>query len=183
MLIGIDVLHEEGVIYLGFELSIFGGSFGGALVQKQAVSELMKLGDVTEQYGLALTEQQAIALVETRSISLSATGRTEFGGGVIEKIIYEFCDSPYISMRNYESTLHELIEIFYYYKNDSLDLLSDDELIKYMKKSFDGVCQGSLELLFGRELDTLARDLRFGRKHLEDTPTPEEDQEDEDDEY
>lgn len=54
-------------------------------------------------------------------------------------------------MYNYVETLHELIEIFYFYKNETLDLISDDELIKFMKNSFDGKCQGSLELLSGRE--------------------------------
>ena len=50
-------------------------------------------------------------IVETRTVSLKSNGRIEFGGGVVEKIIKEFCDSPYISMHNYVETLHELIEI------------------------------------------------------------------------
>jgi hypothetical protein len=90
------------------------------------------------------------------------TGRVEFGGGIVDKVILMFCDSPYISMHNYEETLHELIEIFYYYKNEALDLIGDDELIKYMKTAFNGICQGSLDLLAGRELYNLARGLRFG---------------------
>ncbi|WP_309446508.1 DUF6323 family protein [Desulfosporosinus nitroreducens] len=35
-----------------------------------------------------------IELVETRTFSLKSNGRIEFGGGVIDKIIKEFCDSP-----------------------------------------------------------------------------------------
>ncbi len=105
---------------------------------------------------------QALALVETRSHALKENGRIEFGGGVIDKIINEFCNSPYLSMHNYEETLHELLEIFYYYKNETLDLIGDEKLIRYMKNAFDGACQGSLELLSGRELYKLARNLRFG---------------------
>lgn len=141
-----------------FELSLF----TGALVEKQAVNEIMKCNDLTIKFGLVLTEAQALALVETRSFALKENGRIEFGGGVIDKIINEFCDSPYISMHNYEETLHELLEIFYYYKNETLDLISDDDLVKYMKSAFDGICQGSLELLSGRELYMLARNLRYG---------------------
>lgn len=165
---------------MGFELSLFGGCFNHALIQKQAVNEVMKYNDLTVKYGLVLTEQQAIALVETRSLALKETGRIEFGGGVIDKIIYEFCDSPYLGMYNYEEVLHELIETFYYYKNETLDLMSDDELIQYMKKSFDGICQGSLDLLSGRELDRLARDLRCGYSADDSEDT---DEEDEDGEY
>lgn len=132
------------------------------LIQKQAVNEVVKCNDYTERFGLVLTPAQAIELVETRSIALSNNGRIEFGGGVIDKIIKEFCDSPYISMHNYAQTLHELIEIFYCYKNETMDLISDDDLIKFMKSAFDGVCQGSLDLLSCRELYRLAKNLRFG---------------------
>jgi hypothetical protein len=143
---------------LGFEII----TFASGLIQKQAIGEVIKCNDYTEQFGLLLTQAQAIELVETRSLSLRDNGRIEFGGGVIDKIIKEFCDSPYISMQNYAATLHELIETFYYYKNETLDLISDDDLIKFMKSAFDGVCQGSIDLLSGRELYQLARNLRFG---------------------
>ena len=132
------------------------------LIQKHAVDEIEKCNNFTSGYGLTLSRQDAIELVETRTLSLKRYGRIEFGGGVIDKIIREFCDSPYISMHNYVETLHELIDIFYFYKNETLDLISDDDLIKFMKKSFDGKCQGSLELLSGRELDKMARNLRYG---------------------
>lgn len=141
-----------------FDLTLFSGS----LFQKQAVSEILRCNEMTGQYALALTEQQAVELVEARSYSLKNTGRIEFGGGVIDKIIQEFCDSPYISQHNYTQTLHELIEIFYYYKNETLDLMADDDLIKFMKKCFDGRCQGSLDLLRHRELEKMARRIRYG---------------------
>jgi hypothetical protein len=143
---------------LGFEII----PFASGLIQKQAIGEVIKCNDYTEQFGLVLTQAQAIELVETRSLSLRENGRIEFGGGVIDKIIKEFCNSPYISTQNYAVTLHELIETFYYYKNETLDLISDDDLIKFMKSAFDGVCQGSIGLLSGRELYQLARNLRFG---------------------
>lgn len=143
---------------MGFELI----PFSSGLIQKQAVDEVVKCNDYTERFGLSLTQAQAIELVETRSLSLRENRRIEFGGGVIDKIIKEFCDSPYLAMQNYSETLHELIETFYYYKNDTLDLISDDDLIKFMKTAFDGVCQGSLDLLSGRELYYLARNLRLG---------------------
>lgn len=152
-----------------------------SLIQKQAVDEIEKCNDLTFRFGLTFSRKDAIELVETRNFSLKSNGRIEFGGGVIDKIIKEFCDSPYISMHNYVETIHELIKMFYIYKNESLDLISDDELIKFMKNSFDGKCQGSLELLSGRELDKMARNLRYGYapEYSEDNEYEEE----EDDEY
>ncbi|MDD3224356.1 MAG: DUF6323 family protein [Clostridium sp.] len=143
---------------MSFELITFNSS----IIRKQAVYEIEKCNNVTANYGLVLNHQQAVELIETRTYALNVSGRIEFGGGVIDKIIKEFCDSPYISMHNYTETLHELIEVFYYYKNQTLDLISDDDLIKFMKKTFDGVCQGSLELLSCRELAKMARNLRYG---------------------
>ncbi len=160
---------------MGFELI----PFASGLIQKQAACEVIKCNDYTERFGLSLTQTQAIELVETRSLSLRDNGRIEFGGGVIDKIIKEFCDSPYISMQNYAETLHELVEIFYYHKNETLDLISDDDLIKFMKSTFDGVCQGSLDLLSGRELYRLARNLRFGLP----SDYSEDDVSEDDDEY
>ncbi len=145
-------------MYLSFELI----PFASGLIQKQAVAELIKCNEETERVGLALTQAQAIDLVETRAASLLNNGRIEFGGGVIHKIVREFCYSPYIYKENYVQTIHELIEIFYYYKNETMDLIADDDLIQFMKSAFDGVCQGSLDLLSSRELYQLARNLRFG---------------------
>ncbi|MEA4848126.1 MAG: DUF6323 family protein [Clostridiaceae bacterium] len=152
------------------------------LIQRQAVTEIEKCNGFTAQFGLILSRSDAVELVETRTLVLKSSGRIEFGGGVIDKIIREFCDSPYISMHNYAETLHELIEMFYYYKNETLDLMSDEDLIKFMKGSFDGKCQGSLELLSGRELANMARNLRYGYP-LDYSEDPLLDEEDEDDEY
>jgi len=164
-----------------FELTLFNSS----LIGKQAVNEVMKCNDQTEKFGLILTEVQALALIKTRSYALKENGRIEFGGGVIEEIIYKFCDSPFISMHNYEETLHELLEIFYYCKNDMLDLISDEELIDFMKIAFDGICQGSLELLVGRELFRLSHNLRYGYDpdYTDDSIELDEDDEDEYEQY
>lgn len=143
---------------MGFELTVLNPH----ILQKQAVDEIIKCNALTESHGLILSHAQAQELVETRSQALKATGRIEFGGGAIDKIINEFYDSPYISKDNYTQTLHELIEMFYYYKNETIDLISDVDLIKTMKSAFDGDCHGSLDLLSGRELFRLARNLRFG---------------------
>ncbi len=140
---------------MSFELELF----NSRLIQKQAISEVLKMNDETAKYGLTLTEQQAVDLVKTRSDSLKNAGRIEFSGGVIDKLILAFCDSPYITQENYEDSLHELMDIFYSFKNETLDRISDKHLISFMQKSFNGTCCGSLELLSERELPALARKL------------------------
>lgn len=153
-----------------------------ALIEKQAIIEIEKCNDFTAQYGLILSHHDVIELIETRNFALKSNGRIEFGGGVINKIIRGFCDSPYLTMDNYAETIHDLTEIFYFYKNETLDLISDDELIKFMKNVFDGRCQGSLELLSGRELENMARNLRYGYSPNYSVDTK-RDKEDEDEQY
>lgn len=127
-----------------------------------AREELLDCNALTGRFGLSLSDRQIDALIENRFDALRATGRVEFGGGILKKLIYAFCDSPYISQENYEETLAELQDSFYYYKNESEDRISDDDLIGYMKTVFDGVAQGSLEYLSCTSLEALCRKARLG---------------------
>jgi len=132
------------------------------MMNKLAITEIINCNEITFQYGLMLSQAEAQELVETRSEALKRYERIGFTGGIINKLIMEFCDSPYLSQFNYAATLNELIETFYYFKNETLDEISDDELISLMKQYFDQNCQGSIELLQNRELETLAHNIRFG---------------------
>lgn len=134
----------------------------------QAQREVLGCNEFTQRYGLALTPAQAKELVAARAQALRAAGRVEFGGGVIEKLIAAFSDSPYLSMHNYAETIHALLETFYYYKSESEDALTDAQLIEEMRHYFDGNCQGCIELLESRELEQLARNIRFGNRLYED---------------
>lgn len=126
------------------------------------IAELQACNDLTARYGLSLSETQIQTIAEKRFEALKDTGRIEFGEGILKKLIYEFCDSPYIAQENYADTLCELVDSFYYFKNESMDRISDEELIVFMKRHFDGECQGSLEYLSGTTLEELCRNTRYG---------------------
>lgn len=113
------------------------------------VANIKKCNEFTNKYGLILSDTQIESLMEKRIDILKNTGRIEFRTGIIDKIIKEFCDSPYINQENYVLTLYDLLDIFYEYKNETMDLVTDDELIKFMKKAFNGVCKGDTEYLSG----------------------------------
>ncbi len=136
-----------------------------ALLQAQAliaVQELVRCNEYTIRFGLHLSEAQANLLMEKRMETLYDTGRVEFGEGILKKLIFEFCDSPYIMQDTYIDTLLALQDAFYYFKNESLEQLSDDELISFMKRHFDGDCEGSLEYLTSTSLEELCRSTRYG---------------------
>ncbi len=127
------------------------------------IANIKKCNEYTTQYGLILSDDQINNLLERRKETLKETGRIEFREGIIDKLIKEFCDSPYINQENYATTLYELIEIFYEYKNETMDLITDDELIEFMKKSFDGICQGDIEYLSGTVMYKMRENLLSGK--------------------
>ncbi len=94
---------------------------------------------------------------------MRACGRIEFGGWIVEKTYMGLLRFPYITPDNYAGILDELVECFYFYKNETLDLCSDDEMVGFMVETFNGACGGSAELLRGREMEKFAAGLRCGR--------------------
>lgn len=128
--------------------------------QEATVNEIIELNKITEKYGLNLTKEQAIDLVNNRNNALKEVGRIELNGGMLEKLIYEFCDSPYLYKEEYLNTLEELTNIFYEYREEFDGKLTDDQIIKYMKNKFDTTCNGSLELLAYKELEYLKEHLK-----------------------
>lgn len=134
------------------------------LLENQTFNEIVNCNEFTIKYGLKLYEKDVREIIKTRSDALIKNGRIEFGNEIISKIITTFCDSPYISQQNYSETINELIEIFYNFKNETLDYISDDEAIEIMKEKFDNHCRGSLELLEGTVLYNIANNIRSGFK-------------------
>lgn len=141
--------------------------------QKQELTKVLDCNNYTKKFGIELTEEDVKELLLSRKSSLRREERVEFKESIMPKLIYAFCDSPYVYQDNYLETLQRLQEIFYLYKNESLDEWTDDELLQYMKEEFDGECQGSLDYLEETSLEKMARDVRrsshgFIRRYLED---------------
>ena len=130
------------------------------LSEQGQVDLLKKTNAYADQYGLCLTDADIQELIVRRRECLTEQQRVEFGNGILDKIIFAFCDSAYIYQDNYAETIAELQRIFYLYKNESLDEWTDDELIRIMRDAFDRECQGSLEYLEETLLDQFARNIR-----------------------
>lgn len=147
-----------------------------------AVNQILSCNEKTEYYGLSLTPKDAAALMKTRQEELRFNGRVEVGSETIAKLIEAFCDSSYITQRDYAQTLQQLIEIFYGAKTETENLISDDELIAFLRDSFETRCGGSLEALYERDVQKLAENLRNGVKDYTNM-NAEEDEEEPEEEY
>lgn len=130
------------------------------LNSQTGIQSILQTNQYTKQFGVTLSEEDSILLLNERKTNLKEQERVEFGGGILPKLIFTFCDSPYIYQDNFLDSLERLQEIFYLYKNESLDEITDEELLDYMKYKFDGTCQGSLDYLEDTCLERFARNIR-----------------------
>jgi hypothetical protein len=125
-----------------------------------ATRELEACNATIGRYGLALSAEGAQALVVGRSEALRTTHRVEFGGGVAKDLVLAFAGSPYVSQTTFVDTILELQELFYEFKNESLELVTDEELIAKMRSLFDDVANGDLGYLEEALFEGLARQAR-----------------------
>lgn len=135
-------------------------SFFLKLSEQNQMNLIKTTNEYTNQFGLCLTDDDIQDLLIRRRECLSEQQRVEFGTGILDKIIFAFCDSNYIYQDNYVESIARLQNIFYLYKNESMDELTDEELITMMRNAFDDECQGSLEYLEETYLDQFARNIR-----------------------
>ncbi|BCN30650.1 DUF6323 family protein [Anaeromicropila herbilytica] len=134
--------------------------------QKNEIQKVIECNEYTKKYGVILSEKDVIELYHSRKDALIEQERIELGGSILPKLIFQFCDSAYIYQDNYLEMLEGLQDIFYLYKNESLDELTDDELLEYMKEHFEEECQGSLDYLADTCLEDYCRNLREGNLRI-----------------
>lgn len=116
----------------------------------------------SEKYGLTLSAEDTEILMAEKPRILRDARRVEFGQGILPQMICVFCDSSYISQEDYVDTLIRLQEIFYLYKNEMHDEITDEELLSFMKEQFETVCFGDLEYLESTCLEIFAQAIRAG---------------------
>ena len=133
------------------------------LLQRQnQLAKVLETNQRAERYGLTLSEEEAGLILEERGRALKEQKRVEFGEGILPKIIDEFCDSAYLDQEHYVETLIRLQDIFYLYKNEMMDEITDDELLHFMKEQYEEICFGDLEYLESTCLSNFAQAIRAG---------------------
>lgn len=133
-----------------------------AVVKENQMKALKETNVYTERFGLALTEEDAAILVSERMDALKRQGRVEFGEGILSQLILAFCDSAYLNQENYRDSLARLLDIFYEFKTEALEQLTDEELINFMREQFDDICAGDFDYLEGTCLKNFAEAIRAG---------------------
>ena len=129
---------------------------------EQTKAELIRCNQITERYGLSLTEGEMQQLALRRTEALHAAGRIEFGSGILEKLARAFCDSPYLEQMEYAETLAQLQELFYLFKTECMERVSDDALVEAMRLIYNEAVHGDLTRLADADRNTIYRIVRTG---------------------
>ena len=85
------------------------------LSEKNQMNLIKKTNEYTSQFGLSLSDGDIRELMLRRKECLCEQQRVEFGKGILEKIIFAFCDSPFIYQENYAETIADLQASFNFY--------------------------------------------------------------------
>lgn len=125
-----------------------------------AYRELESCNPALGRHGLSLSAEDIQTLVAGRSEALRDTGRVEFGGGVVHDLVLAFAGSPYVSQDTFAETILDLQELFYEVKNETLEQVTDDELITKMRSLFDEFASGDIGYLEEALLEGLGRQVR-----------------------
>jgi len=131
-------------------------------LERQREEQLLCCNQVSEVYGLVLSRADCARLLAERRQVLKQEQRVELGRSILPELVTTFCASPYIRQDNYVEMLLRLQEIFFCYKNEMLDEISDEELLQFMRQQFDTVCFGDLDYLEGTCLNIFAQAIRAG---------------------
>ena len=97
--------------------------------EQNITTQVLQANQHSQRFGLVLTEEDAKLIARESSRTLKEQMRVEFGPGIAQKIIYEFCNSAYLNLNNFTNSIIRLQEIFYLYKNEMEDEITDDELL------------------------------------------------------
>ena len=144
-----------------------------AAQRERMIEELRGANDISARFGLTLSERGMRELAQARTRALRDHGRVEPGGSAVRSIIEGFCDSPFLLQEDYETTLAELTDAFYYFKNACGDRIADDELIAAMRERYDAY-DGAVDAVIGTTIERLCRARRLGEDYDEDYDTEDE---------
>jgi len=109
--------------------------------------QLLALNDTIDQYGIVLTAEQTRDLLSTRQRALNENHRVEMGVGAVIPLAKKFAGSAYLDAGNFADGMNIILEMFYYYKTETRDVIPDDDLIDMLYEWFEYKYQGDLELM------------------------------------
>lgn len=100
-------------------------------------NEILKINEESSVYGLILTSENVEEIIKSRGYSLKTYGRIDLNMDATKKIINKIYISQYTDKDDYAEIINDLQDIFYYLKNETLDKISDNEIIDIIGEFYE----------------------------------------------
>ena len=133
-----------------------------ALVERKVIDNLLEINSYTQQHGLVMTETIAKEIAEARQAALRDYGRVDFSSDTTARLVKAFSQSYYITQETFSEIIGEIIELFYFIKNELGNTLSDDDLISEMLIVFNETCFGTVEVMQSKGVEKIIRKHKLG---------------------
>ncbi len=122
--------------------------------------EILELNKKSQIYGLALKQEDIKEIIKSRNNTLKSYGRIELDINVTKRIIKNLYTSQYTDKDDYVESINDLQEIFYYLKNETLDQISDIEIIEIIDEFYNKF-SGRIEIVQEKS-EEFAKQYRWG---------------------
>lgn len=122
--------------------------------------EILELNKKSQIYGLALKQEDTKEIIKSRNNTLKSYGRIELDINVTKRIIENLYTSQYTDKDDYVESINDLQEIFYYLKNETLDQISDIEIIEIIDEFYNKF-SGRIEIVQEKS-EEFAKQYRWG---------------------
>ncbi|MCC3671213.1 DUF6323 family protein [Terrisporobacter mayombei] len=100
-------------------------------------NEILKINEESSVYGLILTSENVEEIIKSRGYSLKTYDRIDLNMDATKKIINKIYISQYTDKDDYVEIINDLQDIFYYLKNETLDKISDNEIIDIIGEFYE----------------------------------------------
>ena len=109
-------------------------------------NEILDLNEKSQIYGLTLNKEDVKEIINSRDNTLKSYGRIELDIGITKMIIENLYKSQYTDKDDYVYAINDLHEVFYYLKNETLDQISDIEIIEIIDEVYNN-CSGRIDIV------------------------------------
>ena len=123
-------------------------------------NEILDLNEKSQIYGLTLNKEDVKEIINSRDNTLKNYGRIELDIGITKMIIENLYKSQYTDKDDYVYAINDLHEVFYYLKNETLDQISDIEVIEIIDDIYNN-CSGRIDIV-QEKCEEFAKNYRWG---------------------
>lgn len=100
-------------------------------------NEILNLNEKSQEYGLILTPDDVDNIVKSRNHTLNSYGRIDLNMDVTKEIMEILYKSQFTDKDDYVEMINDLVEIFYFLKNETFDEISDKEIIEIIGEFYE----------------------------------------------